>query len=216
MKVSTRIPSLDSLLEGGLEPGAVTLLYGAPATGKTNLCLQVARQVVRDGLKVAYVDTEGVSLDRLRQVAGEDHKAMMKSVLFSGPRNLKDQERLVDQATAIPDAGLIVVDSINFFYRLELDEDPQAASRSMHAQLGRLSTAARVGRVPAIVTAQVYDADEGVLPFGGRVMGHIVKTILELQRDGSETGGRKAVLRKHRAIAEGGVARFRITEKGLE
>ncbi len=182
MKTSLACDPLDRLLEGGLEPGAITLVYGVPATGKTNLCLQAARSVVDQGLRVAYVDTEGVSFDRLRQVAGDHYDKMMANVLFSSPGTLRDQERLVKQAAQIPDAGLIIVDSLNFYYRLDMDDDPQAASRSMLAQLGALQAAARTSRIPVIVTAQVYERADEVLPFGGRTMGHIVKTIIELQR----------------------------------
>ena len=215
MKLPTECVALDGLLEGGLEPGAITLVYGEPASGKTNLCLQTARAVIRQGLKVAYVDTEGVSFDRLRQVAGEDYRSMMQSLLFSSPTGLMDQEKRVRQAAELPGTGLLVVDSFNFYYRLDLDEDPQAATKSMFAQLGVLQRAARTGKVPVLITAQVYGAGEDeVLPFGGRVMGHVVKTILEFRREAE--GVRRAIIRKHRAIAEGRSCIFRITERGIE
>lgn len=198
-----------------MEPGAITLVYGEPASGKTNLCLQVARSVVASGLRVAYVDTEGVSFDRLKQVAGGQYKPMMEHVLFSSPSGLADQTRRVEQAAALDDVGLIVVDSINYLYRLELDNDSAIASRALLAQLGALHAAARANRIPILVTAQVYGSDEEVLPFGGRLMGHIVKTILEFRRDTETEGVRRATVRKHRAIAEGKSAVFRITEGGL-
>ena len=182
MKTAIGCAPIDRLLEGGLEPGAITLVYGVPATGKTNLCIQAARAVVQQGLRVAYVDTEGVSFDRLRQIAGDVYDKMMAGVLFSSPHDLRDQERLVKQATQIPDVGLIIVDSLNFHYRFDMDTDSAAAGRSMLAQLGALQAAARTSRIPVIVTAQVYERADEVLPFGGRTMGHIVKTILELRR----------------------------------
>jgi len=49
-------------LGGGIECGSVTLLYGEAGTGKTNICLQAAFSLIeREGKKVAYVDTEGLS-----------------------------------------------------------------------------------------------------------------------------------------------------------
>lgn len=215
MKVTTECPSLDQLLEGGLEPGAITLVYGEPASGKSNLCLQLSRAVVRQGLRVAYVDTEGVSFDRVKHVAGDVYKEMMQKMLFSTPTSLADQEKRVKQAAELDDVGAIIVDSLNFYYRLELDTDTSAASRSLLAQLGALQAACRRNRVPVLVTAQVYGAaDDEVLPFGGRLMGHIVKTILEFKRE--TEGVRRAVVRKHRAIPEGRSTIFKITERGLE
>ena len=58
--------SLDALLGGGLESGIITRVYGEAGTGKTNLCLQAARECVLSGKKVAYIDTEGVSVERIR------------------------------------------------------------------------------------------------------------------------------------------------------
>ncbi len=68
MPLSTGVRALDDLLDGGLEEDAITLVFGEGGSGKTNLALQCARQVARSGLKVAYVDTEGVSARRMEQV----------------------------------------------------------------------------------------------------------------------------------------------------
>lgn len=64
----TACPALDALLDGGLEADAITLVFGEGGSGKTNLALQCAREAAKAGKRVAYVDTEGVSGIRLRQV----------------------------------------------------------------------------------------------------------------------------------------------------
>jgi DNA repair protein RadB len=66
--LATGCAPLDGLLDGGLESDAITLVFGEGGSGKTNLALQCARQAAVAGLRVAYVDTEGVSSVRLRQV----------------------------------------------------------------------------------------------------------------------------------------------------
>ena len=67
-----RIPlgcsQVDQLLGGGIEKGSVTLIYGEAGAGKTNVCLQLARNVAINGDKVAYIDSEGLSSERLSQV----------------------------------------------------------------------------------------------------------------------------------------------------
>jgi DNA repair protein RadB len=60
---------VDDLLGGGLERGTVTQVYGPPAAGKTNLALSAAVRVAANGGFVVYVDTEGLSTDRFRQLA---------------------------------------------------------------------------------------------------------------------------------------------------
>jgi DNA repair protein RadB len=66
--LATACPALDALLDGGLESDAITLVFGEGGSGKTNLALQCAREAAKAGKRVAYVDTEGVSGVRLRQV----------------------------------------------------------------------------------------------------------------------------------------------------
>ncbi|MFD1596627.1 ATPase domain-containing protein, partial [Haloplanus litoreus] len=66
--VSTGCPPLDDLLGGGFERGTVTQVYGPPAAGKTNLALSAAVQVAASGGTAVYVDTEGLSVDRFRQL----------------------------------------------------------------------------------------------------------------------------------------------------
>lgn len=66
--LATGCAPLDGLLDGGLESDAITLVFGEGGSGKTNLALQCAREVAARGKRIAYVDTEGVSAVRLRQV----------------------------------------------------------------------------------------------------------------------------------------------------
>ena len=67
--LSTGCDALDDLLGGGIERGTVTQVYGPPAAGKTNLALSTAVRTAADGGFAVYVDTEGLSTDRFRQLA---------------------------------------------------------------------------------------------------------------------------------------------------
>ncbi|RLI85024.1 MAG: DNA repair protein RadB, partial [Archaeoglobales archaeon] len=68
MKISTGSRCLDNLLEGGVETGTVTQIFGASGTGKTSICLMIANSAVNQGYKVAYIDTEGLSPERVNQI----------------------------------------------------------------------------------------------------------------------------------------------------
>ncbi len=68
----TGFQPLDAVLEGGLRPGDLTIVGGAPGVGKTLATLQWARAVAEAGHRVAYVcyeHDEAVLLARL--LAGE-------------------------------------------------------------------------------------------------------------------------------------------------
>jgi DNA repair protein RadB len=210
--------SLDRLLGGGLECGIVTEIHGEGGSGKTNICLQAARNCAARGDKVAYVDTEGVSEERLGQICNGSQE-LTRHILFFQPYSMDEQEQMVEKAVKI-DGGLIVVDSVNLYYRLSMEGDESAATRSLSRQLVTLQVAARKRSIPVVVTSQVYAMDGEMRPFGGRTIDHMVKTALCLHKvngqsdDGTET--RIAELLKHRARPSGGRATFRITQAGLE
>lgn len=215
MRLATGCAPLDDLLGGGLEEGAITLVYGEAGSGKTNLCLQASRNaVLEDGGKVAFVDTEGVSLERLQQICGDDYDHVLKSVLFYQPQSLPEQEKMVASLTKLRDPGLVVVDSLNMHYRLMLGDDGDAAQRSITNQLRALWSVARGQEAAVLVTGQVFSGEDAVRPFGGRIMEHIVKTMVRLDRTGP--GERVATLHKHRSRPEGAEAAFRLTAAGVE
>ncbi|NJE84461.1 ATPase [Thermococcus sp. CX2] len=57
-RISTGIPGLDAMLNGGLIPGRTYLVKGAPGTGKTTLAMHFAMAGVANGENVLYVTLE--------------------------------------------------------------------------------------------------------------------------------------------------------------
>ncbi len=219
----SRIPigsvTLDDLLDGGLEQGAITLLFGEAGTGKTNICLQVARNVALAGRKAVYIDTEGVSLERLRQMSGERYEEVMKNVLFFEPHSFEEQEKLVERAvklaTSNVDVGVIILDSATIHYRLTRNDDEKGVRKNLSTQLARLLTAARSKLVPVLLTSQVYtDIEKGTFePLGGHVLLHNAKAIIRLDKVGASS--RRAVVIKHRHLEEGRRADFKLVRSGV-
>ena len=211
---------IDDLLGGGFEPRCITLLFGEAGSGKTNFCLQLARNVVRSGKRVVYIDTEGVSMERLGQMCGEDLELVAKNILFSEPYSMEEQEKLIDQAIKIAEAssevGLIVVDSFTMHYRLTLRDELREDRYALSRQIAKLLRVSRQVGIPIVVTSQVYtDIETGeYLPLGGHTLLHSAKAILRLEKVGAST--RAATLMKHRAREEGKRVKFRITGDGVE
>ncbi len=207
---------VDALLGGGLEPGIITEIYGDAGSGKTNLCLQLARNVAAAGRKSVFIDTEGLSMERLRQICDgeEEFGTVMKNLLVFSPKSLDEQAKMVANAIKIKEAGAIILDSANMYYRIEWYEDNDRTERLLINQLVQLQVAAREREMPVVITGQVYSSEDSVQPFAGRSMEHIVKTILRLEKTGLEN--RKATIIKHRSEAEGQSAVFRITSRGME
>ncbi|MFY9605810.1 MAG: DNA repair and recombination protein RadB [Thermoplasmata archaeon] len=211
---------LDELLEGGLEGGAMTLFFGEAGSGKTNICLQVARNVALAGKKVIYIDTEGVSLERLKQIAGESFEDVMKNVLFFEPHSFDEQEKFVDKAVKLAESslevGVIILDSATIHYRLTRNDEEKGVRKSLSPQLAKLLAVSRTKDIPILLTSQVYtDLEKGTFePLGGHVLLHNAKAIIRL--DKVSTGTRRAVIIKHRHLEEGKKADFRLTKNGVD
>ncbi len=211
--------ALDELLEGGFEGGAITLLYGEAGSGKTNVCLQVAKNVAMTGKKVVYIDTEGVSLERLKQIAADNFEEVMRNTLFFEAHTFEDQEKFVDKAVKLAESslevGAIILDSATIHYRLTRNDEERGIRKSLSPQLAKLLSVARSKDIPIIVTSQVYtDIEKGTFePLGGHVLLHNAKAIIRLDKVG--TGARRAVIIKHRHLEEGKRADFRLTKAGV-
>ncbi len=218
--VPTGCKAIDELLGGGVEAGCLTLLYGEAGSGKTNVCLQVARNVARGEKRVVYVDTEGVSLERLKQMSGDDFEVVLPRILFSEPYSNEEQEKLIGQGVkmveASADVGLIIVDSATMHYRLTMRDDDPDQRRSLTRQVARLLRASRKSEIPVLLTSQVYtDIERGTIePLGGHMLAHNCKTLVRLEKVAPAL--RRAVRVKHRHLAEGHAVKFRLTDRGVE
>lgn len=213
MKISLRTKTLDDLLSGGFETGIITEIYGEAGTGKTNICLQLGKVISEGGEKVAFIDTEGVSMERLRQMCGERYEEIMRNFLIFKPMNIEEVGRDLTAVEKLPGLGLIVVDSVNIFARSATREEPGNDGTFLR-QILQLQRMARQLDIPVLVTAQVYGSGSEVLPFSGRTMAHIVKTIIRLEK--VDMGIRRAVLMKHRSEPEFKEIEFQLTAQGVE
>ncbi len=220
VKIQIQCEALDALLDGGIEAGCVTLLYGEAGSGKTNICLQLARNVAREEKKVIYIDTEGVSLERLRQMCGDDFEVVLKRILFSEPYTIDDQEKMVEKTLKLVekhrDIGAVILDSATTHFRVTLRNEEREDRRSLTRQVTMLMQMSREMSVPVVLTSQVYtDIETGkYMPLGGHMLSHNAKVMLRLEK--VSAGVRKAVLVKHRHIEEDKSATFRLTANGVE
>ncbi|MBN2066515.1 MAG: DNA repair and recombination protein RadB [Candidatus Thermoplasmatota archaeon] len=207
---------LDRLLGGGVEEGTITEIYGEAGSGKTNFCLQATRECIASGEKVAYIDADGISIERLRQLCdGYDYKKILSHTLFFTPTSFEEQEQMVTKAINIDGIGMVIIDSFNMFYRMALEYDEEGVNRALNRQITTLQVAARTKGFYVILAGQVYSTeDHDVLPFAGRGIEHIAKTIVKFERVG--IGKRQATIMKHRSQPEGKTAMFTITQHGLE
>ena len=147
LKKTSKIPtacSIDNLLDGGVEKGTLTQFYGPPGSGKTNIALKLAVRCAQNGGKVVYVDTEGgISIDRIKQIAGSDFDKIAGQIIVFEPTSFPEQDEVLKRISALLDSqgeniDLIILDSAVALYRLK-DGNSSKLNRDLGNQMALLS-----------------------------------------------------------------------------
>jgi len=218
-RVSTGSQALDDLLGGGLERRTITQIYGEPASGKSAFCLMAAVATLRAGNSVVYIDTEGFSVERFSQLAGENAGAFADRLYLFEPLDfaqqgamIADTEGLLKKNGQAP-VGLLAMDSATALYRTELDLGREALRKLSHHMIKLLGLAKKYD-IPVLITNQIYmDVErDRVAGLGGTALEHLSKAIVRLEK---KDGVRRAMLRKHRSRPEGLSFDFVITGDGI-
>ncbi len=218
-RISTGSQALDDLLGGGLERRTITQIYGEPASGKSTLCLMAAVACLRSGNSVVYIDTEGFSVERFAQIAGENAGAFADRLYLFEPIDFAQQGSMIADTEGLlkknghAPAGLLVMDSATALYRTELDLGREALRKLSHHVIKLLGLAKKYD-IPVLITNQIYmDVErDRVSGLGGTALEHLSKAIIRLEKKDSV---RRAMLRKHRSRPEGLTFDFVITEDGI-
>jgi DNA repair protein RadB len=125
-KISTGSYDLNTWLYGGYEKGIITMIAGPPGSGKTNMAILTACSQAKKGNKVLFVDTEGgFSVDRVKQIVGDNFEEVLKNILLVEPRSFEEQKKFfltLSEQLKKEQISLIVVDGVAMLYRLELGD----------------------------------------------------------------------------------------------
>jgi DNA repair protein RadB len=215
-RLSTGEPAFDDLLGGGLEPRVITQIYGGPASGKSVLCVMASVSCLNSGKGVIFIDTEGFSIERFRQVAGKDAERLAENLYLYEPHDFDQQGIMIaglERVLSRGGTGLIVMDSATGLYRTTLEKGLEAM-QSLSRQMVQLLGYAKKYDIPILITNQVYvDVQKNVfVGLGGTALAHISKAIIRIDIVNRH---RKATLEKHRSMASGTSFEFDIVETGI-
>ncbi|XP_073157593.1 DNA repair protein RAD51 homolog [Henckelia pumila] len=235
IQISTGSKELDNILEGGIETGSITELYGEFRSGKTQLChtLCVTCQLPLDQGggegKAMYIDAEGTFRpQRLVQIAdrfGLNANDVLENVAYARAYNTDHQSRLLLEAASMmveTRFALMIVDSATALYRTDFSGRGELSARQMHLAkfLRSLQKLADEFGVAVVITNQVVAQVDGsavfagpqIKPIGGNIMAHATTTRLALRKGRAEERICKVVSSPCLAESE---ARFQISPEGV-
>eukprot|EP01099_Mayorella_cantabrigiensis_P006546 TRINITY_DN5508_c0_g1_i1.p1 TRINITY_DN5508_c0_g1~~TRINITY_DN5508_c0_g1_i1.p1 ORF type:complete len:298 (-),score=74.53 TRINITY_DN5508_c0_g1_i1:161-934(-) len=210
IQISTGSKELDKLLQGGIETGSITEIFGEFRTGKTQIChtLCVTCQLPLDQGggegKALYIDTEGTFRpERLLAIAekyGLNGNDVLDNVAYARAYNSDHQCNLLIQASAMMAESrfaLLVVDSATALYRTDYSGRGELSARQMHLArfLRQLARLADEYGVAVVITNQVVAQVDGMSmipgadpkkPIGGNIIAHASTTRLSLRKGKGE------------------------------
>ena len=234
IKVGTGCKELDTILQGGIETGSITELYGEFRTGKSQMCHQLCvmcqlpvEQGGAEG-KAMFIDTEGTFRpERLEAIAaryGLRGADVLDNVAYARAYNSEHQMELLSHAAAMMAEAryaLLVVDSAMALYRTDFSGRGELAERQQKLAkfLRALTRLAEVFGIAVVITNQVTANPDGSMfsrdsqkPIGGNIMAHASTTRLKFRKGRGEQRVVKIIDSPHLPEAD---AVFAITEQGV-
>eukprot|EP00618_Florenciella_parvula_P024345 CAMPEP_0119475812 /NCGR_PEP_ID=MMETSP1344-20130328/6560_1 /TAXON_ID=236787 /ORGANISM="Florenciella parvula, Strain CCMP2471" /LENGTH=399 /DNA_ID=CAMNT_0007509423 /DNA_START=23 /DNA_END=1222 /DNA_ORIENTATION=- len=206
--ITTGSTALDELLQGGIETGSLTEIFGEFRTGKTQLChtlcvtCQLPTEQGGGEGKAMYIDTEGCfrpkNLVAIANRFGVNEEQVLENVVYARAHNSESQMELLKQASALMSEDrfvLLVVDSATAHFRTDYVGRGELSERQM--QLGQflrqLQRLASEYGLAVILSNQVVANPDGMSfakdatkPIGGNIIAHASHTRLQLRKGRGE------------------------------
>ncbi|MEA3421691.1 MAG: DNA repair protein RadA [Acidobacteriota bacterium] len=199
-RIETGIEELNRVLGGGIVPGSLVLIGGAPGIGKSTLLLQVSRDFAAKGEKVLYVSGEE-SLEQIK-LRGDRLGVKGGEMYLLAETNV---ERIISHAEKL-NPRVFVLDSVQAVFSSKLSSTPGTISqvREVTNQVFRF---AKKNEIPSFLIGHI--TKEGSLA-GPKSLEHIVDVVLYFE------GEKEHSYRVLRAIKNrfGSVSELAIFEMG--
>lgn len=197
------LSELDRVLGGGVVPGSLILIGGAPGIGKSTLLLQAVDRLATSG-PVLYVTAE----ESMRQVKMRGERLnVTANDLFLLPETSLE---VILERVRESKPRFLVVDSIQTIFTSDLESAPGSVSQVRECA-GRLMHLAKGEGVSTFITGHV--TKDGAIA-GPRMLEHMVDTVLYFEGD---AGHPYRILRavKNRFGSTNEIGVFEMKEGGL-
>jgi DNA repair protein RadB len=229
MMIPSRTP-IDALLNGGLQTGLVTHVYGPAGSGKTTFALHASVCAAELGYGILYLDVEhAFPVNRLVQVlGGVRNDNLLSRIRIIRPASFQEQRDLFSELKesggkpwGVSDLALVVIDTIGSSYRLETARRPQGVvfRELIEGQMPALLRAAKKFGIAVLVLNQVtsnLSSAEDMRPVGGDAITRYARYQVRLEIEETESCTRWATIEKTpKRIEVGKKVRFALTSNGI-
>jgi RecA/RadA recombinase len=216
--------SIDTLLDGGFVTTELVEVYGASASGKTQLAFQAAVMAAGEGARVTFVDAEGTFRpERLVTIAkrrGLTPDVVLSKVFSRRATTVAEQIASVgdlQEDERIRDSRMIIVDTVskNFAYEYGGQKGMLQRQSMLDVYLNRLARDAYLNNRAVLLTSRVASVGNETprkeVDIGGNTLRRFAHRVLHFQKSGSEVVAS--------IVGQGGTersVRCKLTDLGLE
>jgi DNA repair protein RadA len=193
LQFKVNVEELDEMLDGGFETQSIYEVYGEDGSGKTQLSLVLAMEVIAKGHGIIVIDCEGaMKTKRMKGIAeARDieydktkigfHRYLDEAILFEGIQNMIPE--ILEK-----EVKLIVIDGLVGVMRMAYRGRGELADRQIELKeiLKYLRNMAALFNLCIVLTNQVTANPDPfgarLKPIGGYVLGHNVKYIIGITK----------------------------------
>lgn len=202
-RIATGIGEFDRIVGGGVVPGSLVLIGGAPGIGKSTLLLQVAQALSQQGAILYISGEESPQQIKLRaQRLGVDSEKLY----IVSETNI---QKVIEYCKKL-NPKFLIIDSIQTLYEPDLPSAPGSVGQVRECTL-QLLNLAKGYTIATFICGHVTKVGEIA---GPRVLEHMVDTVLYFEGDAQHN---YRILRavKNRFGATNEIGIFSMQEKGL-
>jgi DNA repair protein RadA/Sms len=204
-RLSTGIGELDSVLGGGIVPGSLVLIGGAPGIGKSTLTTMALANLVAAGRRTLYVSAEE-SAAQIRLRAERLRSGQPMHIPVIAETDLESVLATVERE--LPE--VCVIDSVQTLQASELSSAPGSVGQ-VREVAGAIMRLAKARRIAVLLVGHV--TKDGALA-GPRVLEHLVDCVLQFEGERERTYRTvRAVKNRFGSTDEAGV--FEMHDHGL-
>lgn len=110
--IKTNISCVDYALNGGIIPGATIQIVAESGLGKSTLCLEIAKKLCEQEMKVLYVDSEGSVTHNTLNTIGITEDMINDGFYYVRESTFGNVEKVIDKFLESIDFNLVIIDSI--------------------------------------------------------------------------------------------------------
>ncbi|MFB5603080.1 MAG: ATPase domain-containing protein [Nitrosopumilus sp.] len=202
--ISTGLKKLDEILKGGIPACAITDIYGANGTGKTQLLLQICINSIKNKGNVLFLDTTGgFRPERILEIQKHQNLDLniLDKITISRIRNTSEQINSTKNVD-LEKFSLIVIDNITdlFSYEYKTEESIFEKNSLFMRHLHDLSLIAITNKIPIVITNMIRNMGDKEVENMRKAIDLYTHIKIKLSKNSSKYYGKVNWLLNHKSF----------------